>query len=147
MRRTMETPFRRVSRLSILTVLPVFIGLAIYLNLDQRPFDFDGPFPAVKAMLWVVCAVFTGYSGYCIQREDIFATIREITRLHFGRQICLDLYLGVGAFLLLVYADQPSIGGFLFWMVPALFYLNIVTLLYLAIHFDGLVARLVPAVV
>jgi hypothetical protein len=36
--------------------------------------------------------------------------------------------------------------GFLVWVIPTIFYVNILTLLYFAIHFDSIVARLLNVI-
>lgn len=126
----------------VLAFLPIFVLGAIYFNWDQGPFHFDGPFAFMKLLVWISFALFSAYSGYCTLNEDLFGTLREVMRFHFGRQICIDLYLGVGLILFLMYLNEPTFLGFLVWMIPTLFYVNLISLLYFAIHFDHIVMRL-----
>lgn len=128
-------------RILNLTILPIFVFGALYLNWESGPFKFDGPFPLAKAAIWLTFALFSMYSGYCTLRENLFHTLREICHKHFGRQICIDLYLGAGLILFLIYLNEPTFAGFLIWMIPTLLYLNVLTLLYFAIHFDSIVAK------
>jgi len=137
----MSTYLQVVIRRLVLTILPVFVFGAIYLNWNQGPFNFDGPMPVMKGLVWISFILFSAYSGYCTLREDLFQTLREVTRYHFGRQICIDLYLGAGLILFLMYLNEPTFLGFVIWMIPTLFYVNILTLLYFAIHFDSIITR------
>jgi len=128
-------------KLLTLLFLPIFTLIAIFLNWERGPFAFNGPLPWIKALLWFAFAGFSAYSGYCTVREDLFQTLRVITRRHFGRQICLDLYLGAGLSFLIIYLNEPTLLGSLVWAIPSLFYLNTITLLYFAIHFESIVSR------
>ncbi len=128
-------------KLLTLAFLPIFTVVALYLNWDVGPFDFHGPLWWIKGLLWVAFAAFSTYSGYCTLREDLVETLRAITRLHFGRQICVDLYVGAGLSFLIMYLHEPTFTGFLAWAVPSLFFVNTITLLYFAIHFDAIVAH------
>jgi hypothetical protein len=97
---------------------------------------------AAKAVVWLAFLLFTAYSIYCSGRENIFKTIRTMARLHWGRQIGLDLYLGLALSLAVICLHEGPIALAL-WLVPVLLFANLATLLYLAVHFESLVARLV----
>lgn len=56
--------------------------------------------------------------------------------------LCLDLYVGLGLILFLMFLNEPTFLGFLAWAIPSLFYVNILSLLYVAIHFDQIVSKL-----
>lgn len=131
------------TKLLVLIFLPVFSFCAIYLNWNQGPFDFSGPYFIGKMLIWLSFIAFSIYSGYCTFKEDLFDTVRGICQYHFGRQICLDLYLGAGLLLFVMFLNEPTFIGFLAWMIPTIFYVNLIGLLYFAIHFDSLVARFI----
>lgn len=50
------------------------------------------------------------------------------------------MYLGLGLMLFVVYLHQGALMMAL-WLIPALVYINLVTLLFAAIYYDSLVAR------
>jgi hypothetical protein len=118
-----------------------FVAGALYLNWHEHPFRTNGPLAVVKALIWVAFLGFTGYSVYCSRRENLFSTIRKIATLYWGRQVGVDLYLGLLLTLFFVYLHEGSLLVTLIWLVPALVYGNLATLLYVAIHFDSIVAR------
>lgn len=130
----------------VLLFLPIFVSCAIYLNWAQDPFQFDAPYWAIKILVWAAFWGFFFYSGYCTLKEDLFDTVKKIVGWHFGRQICLDLYLGLGVMLFVMFLNEPTLLGFLAWAIPTLFYVNILTLLYVAIHFDQIVAKLLTVI-
>ena len=119
---------------------------AIYINWGQGPFQFSGPLWPVKILIWVVFFAFSAYSGFCTVREDLFETVKNIIGWHFGRQICLDLYVGLWLILFLIFLNEPTFLGFLAWAIPSLFYVNILSLLYVAIHFDQIVSKFLAIV-
>jgi hypothetical protein len=111
-------------------VFAAFVACAVGFGWHAALFRFDGPMGPAKIIVWLAFLLFTAYSIYCSGRENIFKTIRTMTRLHWGRQIGTDLYLGLLLFLAA-------------WLIPVLLFANLATLLYVAIHFETLVARFV----
>jgi hypothetical protein len=122
----------------------IFAVAALALGWHERIFDTAGPLAAVKLSVWAAFLGFLGYSAYCSAREDLFTSVRAIARLHWGRQIGADLYLGLSLSLLIVYLDEGSLAVMLLWLLPMLAFANLATLLYFAIHFDAIVARFLP---
>jgi hypothetical protein len=106
-------------------------------------FRFDGSTGAAKAIVWTALLVFTGYSIYCSTRESIFRSIVSITRLHWGRQIGIDLYLGLLLSLSIIYLHEGPVTALL-WVIPVLLFGNLATLWYVALNFESLVARFNP---
>ena len=83
---------------------------------------------------------FLSYTAYCSAREDLFATLWRILQWHWGRQVTADLYIGISIFLFLVYLnDGPTM--MLLWLLPAVAFVNLASLVYLVINYDVLVAR------
>ncbi len=119
----------------------VFVALALALNRHDGLFSLGGPLAAGKVVLWCAFIGFTGYSAYCSTRENLFRTIAKIAELHWGRQIGIDLYLGLSLTLFIVYLNEGSVLVTLLWLAPTLAFANLATLLYFAIHYDSIVAR------
>jgi hypothetical protein len=122
-------------------VFAAFVACAVGFGWHPALLHFDGPMAPVKIIVWLALLLFTGYSIYCSGKENIFKTIRTMARLHWGRQIGIDLYLGLALFLSVIYLHEGSIVAVALWLVPVLLFANLATLLYVAIHFESLVAR------
>lgn len=100
-----------------------------------------GLFTAGKLLIWAAFLGFLAYTIHCSSREDLFASVRKISQLRWGRQIGADLYLGLCLALFVVYLNEGSVLAVLLWLLPALAFANLATLLYFAIHYDSIVAR------
>jgi hypothetical protein len=124
-------------------VFAAFVACALGLGWHPAILRFDGPMAPAKLIVWLAFLLFTAYSIYCSGRENIFKTIRIMARLHWGRQIGTDLYLGLLLFLAVIYLHQGSALVLAAWLIPVLLFANLATLLYVAIHFETLVARFV----
>lgn len=122
-------------------VFAVFVGTAIYLHKGEHLFISNGPIPAGKPIFWMLFAGFLFYSLYCSTRESLFKTIRQISAYHWGRQIGIDLYLGLGLTLFVISLNEGSPLALVLWAVPTLLFGNLATLFYVAMNYDGLVAR------
>ena len=122
-------------------VFAAFAACAVGFGWHPALLRFDGPMAPAKIMVWLALLLFTGYSIYCSGQENIFKTIRTMARLHWGRQIGIDLYLGLALFLSVIYLHEGSIIAVALWLVPVLLFANLATLLYVASHFAQLVAR------
>ena len=118
-----------------------FAIFALATNMQETTFQFSGLLGGVKAMVWLALLIFLGYSVYCSFRENFFRSVRSIAALSWGRQIGADLYLGLFVSLLIVFLNE---GAFvlLVWLVPTLIYANLTILLYVAINFDSIAAKL-----
>ena len=118
-----------------------FVALALYSNRHDDVFATRGPLAAGKYVIWCAFLGFTGYSAYCSARENLFRSIAKMAELHWGRQVGIDLYLGLSLTLFIVYLNEGSALVTLLWLVPTLAFANLATLLYFAIHYDSIVAR------
>jgi hypothetical protein len=96
----------------------------------------------LKLFIWIVLVGFSAYTLHCVRRERFFASVRKIWALYWGRQVTLDLYVGLFLSLLVLFAHEPSVLTALVWAVFILVFGNPVTLLYVALNFEGLAARL-----
>ena len=122
-------------------VFAAFVACAVGFGWHAALFRFDGAMGAAKAVVWLAFLLFTAYSIYCSGRENIFKTVRTMARLHWGRQIGIDLYLGLALSLAVIYLHEGSVVAVALWLVPVLLFANLATLLYVAVHFESLVAR------
>ena len=83
-----------------------FVALALGLHWHAQLLVFSGLVGAGKALVWLAWLAFVGYSIHCSRRENIVKSIRGMARLYWGRQIIIDLYLGVALFLVLIVLHQ-----------------------------------------
>ncbi len=119
----------------------VFALSAVAMNVQESTFQFSGQLGAIKALVWLALFMFLGYSLYCSLNENFFRSVRSIATLHWGRQIGIDLYLGLFVSLLIIFLNEGALIAAI-WLVPILIYANLVVLLYLAINFDTIVTKL-----
>jgi hypothetical protein len=121
----------------------LFVALVFYFNANHLIFSTQAPLWVIKILIWLIWLSFIGYSYYCSTRENLIKTMKKMNQLHWGRQIGIDLYLGVGLSLLIIYLHQGSVWIMLLWLIPCLIYANLVTLLYFAVFFDSFVAKFI----
>ncbi len=122
-------------------VYAVFAALVFYFNWHQNIFVFDGAYGFIKAIVWASYLGFLVYSIHCSLKENIFKSVPKIAGFHWGRQIGLDLYLGLMLFLFIIYFHEGPYAVVL-WLLPTLAFANLATLLYFAVHFESIVSRL-----
>ena len=118
-----------------------FAVYAIATNMQETTFQFSGPLGGIKAIVWVALFAFIAYSFYCTVAENFFRSVRSIATMHWGRQIGLDLYLGLFIALFIIFLNEGALVAAI-WLIPILFYANLVVLLYLALNFDSIVTKL-----
>lgn len=119
-----------------------FAIAAIAFSWHDAILQFSGAIGLGKGVVWIAFLLFTGYSIYCSSRENIFKSIGRIAQLQWGRQIGIDLYLGLLLFFFVVYLHSGPTVLFL-WLLPTLLFANLATLLYVAIHFESLISRFI----
>jgi hypothetical protein len=117
-----------------------FVLAALYFGGHENLFSFSGPLAGVKFAIFLCLAVFLVYSIYCSTRENLFRTVGKIWQLHWGRQIGIDLYLGLVLALFIIYLNGGMVAVAL-WIIPTLMFANLSILLYFAIYFDEIVAH------
>jgi hypothetical protein len=59
--------------------------------------------------------------------------------LHWGRQVTIDLYIGLLLSCFFIYLNEASVAVTLLWLIPTLILGNIVPLIYFIINFDSLI--------
>ncbi len=121
-------------------IYAAFAVVAVYLNQHPDLFNFSGDLALVKLGILLVYIGFIIYSFYCGQRENIFRSVISITKFHWGRQICLDLYIGFFLSLFIIFLHEGILVMAL-WAVPILVFGNLATLLYFVIHFESLISH------
>lgn len=84
-------------------------------------------FQYIIGSIWLAFLV---YSLYCSYRESLVKTVRRMASWHWGRQIGLDLYLGLLMFCGLIFLVEGNVWIALVWLVPTLIYGNLVPLFY-----------------
>ena len=124
-------------------VFGAFVLAALYFDGHADLFTFDKPLGLWKLVVWAVFVGFTAFSVYCSLHENLFRTVGKISELHWGRQIGTDLYLGLWLTLFIMYLNEGSLLVVSLWLLPTLAFANLATLLYFAIHFDEIVAKLI----
>jgi hypothetical protein len=127
--------------LALWGVYAAFATYAIWTNWHPSMLQFSGPLGAAKVVVWAALIGFLAYSYYCSSRENLFRTIGLITKLHWGRQISADLYLGLLIGVFIIYLNEGAVVA-LIWLLPMLAFANLAMLLYLAINFDTIVTKL-----
>ncbi|MEO9803233.1 MAG: hypothetical protein ABJF04_08305 [Reichenbachiella sp.] len=120
----------------------VLVVVAIIFNGGEHPIISSGPYAYGKYIAWLAFIAFTGYSYYCSTKESLFRTTKTMLKLHWGRQIGTDLYIGLSLFMIMVFFHQESIVAPLLWVLPAIAFVNLATLLYVALHYDSIVQML-----
>ncbi len=123
------------------SVFAAFVAAALGFGWHDRMLTFDGRIGAAKMVVWLAFLSFLAYSIYCSSRENIFKSLRSMAGLHWGRQIGIDLYVGIGLFLSVIYLHEGSLVVLALWLLPTLLFANLATLLYVATHFESLAAR------
>ena len=121
-----------------------YFGFAIYaLVAGWQPsmLEFNGWAGLGKAITWLTLLSFMAYSLYATSKESIIYIMRDMKASYWGRQIGIDLYIGAAIVLSVIYLNEGSFLVMLVWLVPVIIFVNLATLLYLAIHFDQIVAR------
>ena len=124
-------------------VYGVLVLVAILYNGDGHPFISYSSYPAGKYIAWLAFIGFTGYSYYCSRKDNLFKTIKVMIDRAWGRQIGIDLYIGITLFMVLIFVHQDSVLIPLLWLVPALVFVNLASLLYVALHYDSLIRLIV----
>jgi hypothetical protein len=119
----------------------IFVGSALYFGWHADLFTVSKPSDAGKVVFWVAFVIFTAYSIYCSTKENLFKTIGVMSRLHWGRQIGLDLYIGLTITAFVIYLHTGSAMVALIWLVPLYLFGNLATLLYFAVNYDSILTK------
>lgn len=120
----------------------LFIGFfifAVYTRKDAYIFQSESSYGLGKYVVWGIFISFFSYSFYSGLKENFFKTLKTMTSLYWGRQIGMDLYIGL-LLPISVIGFHGGIWVLLIWILPILIYANLVTLLYFALNYDSIVS-------
>lgn len=81
-----------------------------------------------------VLAAFVAFTVFCAVRENFWKSCGVIWGRLWGRQVTLDLYIGLLLFHYFVYLREGSAVVAGLWLLPSLVLGNIVPLIYLIWH-------------
>lgn len=115
---------------------------AIYFGNDAHAFQSQGAYPLGKYIAWIAFVTFTAYTYHASRHENLFKTIGIMKGYYWGRQIGIDLYLGLLIFMPIIYLTEGSVWVALIWLLPVLAFANLATLLYIAVNYDSILKLL-----
>lgn len=95
----------------------------------------------VRWLALAACLLFTGYTVYCVKKEHFWRTCLAVWKFRWGRQVTIDLYLGLSMFVFFIYLHTGSVLTALIWLIPTYGLGNITPLFYLFWHFESIVGR------
>ena len=95
----------------------------------------------VKYIAILILALFTIYTVFCSRKESIVKSAKQVLSLHWGRQVTVDLYIGLFIFSFFIYLVEGDVLITLFWLLPTLILGNIVPLIYIILNFNTIVAH------
>lgn len=119
----------------------VFATIALVLRWHDGMFSPAGPLGAGKVVVWLALVGFIAWTWRISVRADLLQGVRQLARLPWGRQVGADLYVGLLLSMSLIALHEGSALLALLWLAPTLAFGNLATLLYVAIHYDALIAR------
>ena len=95
----------------------------------------------VKWMALLSLIGFTAYTLYCVRTENFWKSVKEVFKFRWGRQVTIDLYLGLLLFTFFIYLHEGVVLITLMWLVPTLIFGNIVPLIYFVWHFEAIISH------
>jgi hypothetical protein len=119
----------------------IFVAVSFANSWSEQLFAFHGLAGVGKAIVLLAWIGFVGYSFRCSFHENLVTTVKAMARLHWGRQIGIDLYLSVGLSLAVIGLNSGSLLTVAIWFLPLVVFVNQAMLLYVFLHFDQLVGR------
>ena len=128
------------SSIVLWTIFFAFCAIAIATNWDAALFDFSGAKGSVRLVLIAAWIAFTAYSLICSRHENLFRTVGTMSKLYWGRQIGIDLYISVFLSIAFVYLVTGSIGQTLFWGAAFIPFANQAILLFVILNLDRILA-------
>ncbi|NVJ19973.1 MULTISPECIES: hypothetical protein [Myxococcus] len=98
----------------------------------------------MERIRWLALALlilFSGYTVHASRTESFWTSLKRVLALRWGRQVTMDLYLGLFLFNFFVYLNEGSVLLALVWLAPTLVLGNIVPLIYFVVNFNSLVGH------
>lgn len=90
----------------------------------------------VKYILIGTLVSFVVYTIYCSFKENFVKSFRKIFQLLWGRQVGVDLYIGIFLFSFFMFMIEKSVSILFLWLLPSIIFGNIIPLVYLITHFE-----------
>ena len=116
----------------------VFLICAVLFGAREGFLGTESPLGAGKVVLLAVYLGFLAFSLHATRRENFFRSIGKINALLWGRQVGVDLYIGVLLSLLLIWLVEGSLGVMLLWLVPVVVFANLAILPYVLLNFAAI---------
>jgi hypothetical protein len=123
-------------------VFLAFAIMAIVTREDASIFISHSQYGIGKLIIWLLFSSFLGYTIYCSRKENFFKSIKRINEMHWGRQVGIDLYIGLLLPLFVIYLHGGSV-VLLLWIVPVIINANLFTLLYFALNYDSIYTQFI----
>lgn len=130
--------FLKKNLLSIIFIIFACIGIAT--KKDASIFISESQYGVGKYIIWLLFFTFFSYSIYCSSKENLYKSLRNIFQMHWGRQVVIDLYIGVLFPLSIIYL-HGGVFVFLLWLLPIIVNVNLFTLLYFALNYDSILSH------
>ncbi|RKG73140.1 hypothetical protein [Corallococcus terminator] len=100
----------------------------------------------MEGIRWFALALlilFAGYTVHASRTESFWKSLKTVLALKWGRQVTIDLYLGLFLFSFFIYLNEGSILLAVAWLIPTLLLGNIVPLIYFVVNFHSLVSHFI----
>ncbi len=136
---------KTIKRWQLWIFYAAFAAIAVSQAGNEPLFSSSGPYAAGKYIAWAIYFGFLGFSLYCTSQENFFKTLGKMTQMHWGRQVGIDLYIGLLVPLFLIYLVEGSLLTVALWFIPIFIFANLATFLYLALNFVTIVAHFTTA--
>ncbi|TGK26042.1 hypothetical protein [Leptospira stimsonii] len=82
---------------------------------NHASIGITGAFGVGRSAVWFAFFSFLCYTIYSSSRENLIHSIQKMLRMHWAKQICIDLYLGLGISIFFIYLSEGSFWHTLFW--------------------------------
>lgn len=96
---------------------------------------------AVRWIALIFLILFSIYTVYASRTENFWCSLKAVMALRWGRQVVIDLYLGLLLFNFFVYLNEGSVLVMLAWLLPTLILGNLVPLIYFIFSFQSLISH------
>ena len=123
-------------------IFALFVVVAVATADLETVLRFEGATGLGKAALITVWVAFVLYSVYCSTKENLFRSIAEIGKLHWGRQVGIDLYISMGLSIALVALVTGSALATLLWSLAIIAFANQAVLLFVILNFEAIASAL-----
>lgn len=98
----------------------------------------------MEIIRWLAVAVFVVFSLYTLflfKAENFWRSVKAIWAYQWGKQVVIDLYVGLFLFGFIVYLNENSVPIALAWLGAFAVIGNPATLLYFILNYSSLVSH------